>query len=326
MAKQLELPSTEGDFDLVLGSAKAAMKDAGASSADLWKVDPRKLQVIEGFNGRIRTPDYLEHLAHIKASIAANGFYPDKPLAGYVAQVDGENVIYVTEGHTRYTAVMELLNEGVEIAAVPVVIKPKGTTIEDLTVALVTSNDGRPFTTYETALMVKRLVGFGMDEGEIAKRLNFKTGKPYVESLLLLAGAPKSIREMLIRDEITATTAIQELKKNATQAPARLEKAVEKAKAMGKSKATPKHLDKTETPVAKKADKGATPKPKQMDIEDKAVAPKSLDVLAVIQDSVASGIEVGKPVSEDQLIKFAATLLARFGVEVYSEESDDDDL
>ena len=108
---KLEIPSAEFTPELVSGSVKTAMKDAGAKSADLWKVHPSKLRVIEGFNGRIRTPAYEEHLQRIKQSIIENGYYPDKPLAGYVAKEGDENVIYVTEGHTRHEAVQLVMHQ-----------------------------------------------------------------------------------------------------------------------------------------------------------------------------------------------------------------------
>src|SRR5690606_33714456 len=141
MAK-LQIPSDDFAPDLVRGNLKKAMADAGAKNPhSLWSVPPDKLRVIEGFNGRIRTPAYLEHLANIKASIRENGYYQDKPLAGYVAKEDDADVIFITEGHTRFEAIRELIDEGVEVETLPVVVKPNGTTTEDLTFALITSNE-----------------------------------------------------------------------------------------------------------------------------------------------------------------------------------------
>jgi len=313
MAK-LEIPSDEFVPDLARGNLKAAMASAGATNPHaLWTVPPSQLRVIEGFNGRIRTPAYLEHLAGVKNSIRENGYYQDKPLAGYVAKEDGEDVIYVTEGHTRFEAVRELIDEGHEVEKVPIVIKPNGTTMEDLIVALVTSNEGRPFTTYEKALMVKRLVGQGMDEATIAKRLNFKTGKAYVDDLLTLAGAPKAIRDMVIADKISATMAIDELKKNGAKATERLKTAVDRAQAAGKAKATGKHLDKPKKPAkAGKTAQESTPEP---------TAPQ-VDAADVLADAEKCGFAVGTEVDE-KLLRFAATVLHRVGAEVYQEAADD---
>lgn len=310
---KLEIPPTEFAQELISGNVKAAMKSLGASSSDLWKVEPAKLRRLKDFNGRIRTPAYLEHLASIKESIRENGYYPDKPLAGYVAKDDdGSDVVYVTEGHTRFEAVDELIAEGVEFGTIPVVIKPKGTTMEDLTIALVTSNEGRPFTTYEKALMVKRLVGMGMDEATIAKRLSFKTGKAYVDDLLLLAGAPKAVRDLLIADKIAATMAIAELKASGPKAAERLKAAVDTAAEKGKAKASPKHLEKP-AGKPKKAKVAPTPSP-----EAEKPALSATDALLDAQNCGLDAVD-----DEGKLLKFAATILARFGIEVYDEVAEE---
>jgi hypothetical protein len=50
----------EADFTTTInpGVWKEAMKAAGASSGDLWKLPFAQLQVIEGFNLRVRTAQY----------------------------------------------------------------------------------------------------------------------------------------------------------------------------------------------------------------------------------------------------------------------------
>ena len=318
---KLEIPSAEFTPELVSGSVKTAMRDASAKSADLWKVAPGKLRVIEGFNGRIRTPAYEEHLQRIKQSIIENGYYPDKPLAGYIAKEGDENVIYVTEGHTRFEAVREAVAEGHEIESIPVVVKPAGTSVEDLTVALVTSNEGRPFTTYEKSLMIKRLIGMGMDEDTIAKRLMMT--KKQVENLLVLAGAPKQIRDWVIAEKISATFAIDELQKHGAKAVERLKKAIETAAGKGKKKASAKHVD--DKPAKAKKDK-AKAETQADDIGDDAPDnSKSIDAEAVFADARASYIYLGNGEFREKLLKFAATLLERFGVEVFSDESDAED-
>ena len=88
--------------ELTPGNTKAAMKAVGASSSDLWKVEPARLRVLEGFNARIKNDAYTARVRWIADSIKANGFYPDKPLTGFVALEDGEEVIYITGGHRRH--------------------------------------------------------------------------------------------------------------------------------------------------------------------------------------------------------------------------------
>ena len=186
-------PTTDLVIDtLVPGSVKAAMKEVGASSSDLWMVPYKDIRVIEGFNVRVRNAEYEAHLHSIRDSILANGFYRDKPLEGYVAKEDGTNVIYITGGHTRYEAAGLAIEAGAAIEALPIIVKPAGTSQEDLTVALVTGNSGRPLTPIETAIVIKRLLGFGLDEKQIAQRLGY--GKKYVEDLLSFFGLNTDVR------------------------------------------------------------------------------------------------------------------------------------
>lgn len=203
--------------ELTPGNTKAAMKAVGAASSDLWKVAPDQLRTLDDFNARIKNDAYAARVRWIADSIKANGFYPDKPLTGFVALEDGEEVIYVTGGHRRHEGVLLAIEEGADVPTVPVVIKPRGTSMEDLTVDLVVGNEGEPLTTYEQAVVCKRLAGFGWDSKEIARRLGYSTAQ-YVDGLLSLASAPLAVRKMVIEAVISATTAIEAIKKHGDKA------------------------------------------------------------------------------------------------------------
>lgn len=201
------------EAQLTAGNVKAAMKDVNAVSADLWQVAPNQLRVLDGFNARIRNQAYEARVRWIADSIRENGFYKDKPLSGYVARENGQNVIYVTGGHRRHEAVLLAISEGVEVPMVPVIVSQKGTSIEDLTVALVVGNDGEPLSLYESAIVCKRLAGFGWDSKEIARRLGYASTQ-YVDGLLSLAAAPLPIRRMVMENIVSATSAIEAIKKH----------------------------------------------------------------------------------------------------------------
>jgi len=205
------------EAQLTAGNIKAAMKDVNAVSADLWQVAPNQLRVLEGFNARIKNEAYAARVRWIADSIRENGFYKDKPLSGYVAKEDGHNVIYVTGGHRRHEAVLLAISEGVEVPNVPVIVSQKGTGIEDLTVALVVGNDGEPLSLYESAIVCKRLAGFGWDSKEIARRLGYASTQ-YVDGLLSLAAAPLPIRRMVMENIVSATSAIEAIKKHGNKA------------------------------------------------------------------------------------------------------------
>lgn len=235
--------------ELVRGNVKAAMKEAGAVSADLWQAPLEKMRLMPDLNGRIHTPSYLQYVDDLATSIIENGYYQDKPLAGFVTRENGVDVINITEGGSRYLACHRARERGYQIATVPIVIKPRGTDLVDLTIALVKSNEGLPFTTYETALLCKRLIGMGLDEKTIAQRLNYKTGRRYVEDLLNLASVPADIRDLLLEDRVSATLVMDLLRSDPENARKRILAAVDKAQQEGKVKATPKH-DKAPEPAS----------------------------------------------------------------------------
>ena len=238
--------TTETLHQFAPGNVKAAMK--GLSSGDLWKVPRPCLHVEPGFNVRVHDKDYDAHVRAIADSMKENGYYSDKPLAGFVAE---DNRIIITDGHTRLAAYDLAESEGMPAFDLPVVTKPRGTSMEDLTVALVTSNSGKPLSPYELGLVCKRLVGYGMDPKDIAKRLSFTD--VYVNSLLDLAAAPKAVRDLVVEGTVSATLAIDAIKQHGKDAAKVLTAGVKEAKASGKERATAKHV---KAATEKKAKKG----------------------------------------------------------------------
>lgn len=239
MADKLNLPKAKFAHEVATGATDPAMKAAGAKAAGKVHMVPvEKIKVIPGFNVRVQSPDYIEHRDNIQASIAANGYDPTKPIAGYVAK-DGD--IYVTDGHTRLDAVTlhnEAAEEGAEIASLPVVVHPKEVSLTDLTVALHTANNGRPLTPLELGIVVKRLLA---EDGAVKKNIAARLGVTprYLDDVLLLAGADKAIKQHVAAGEVSSTMAIQLLRKDADSAAEKIGEAVKKAAGTGK-KATKK--------------------------------------------------------------------------------------
>lgn len=244
-----KLPDAAYTHELVAGNIKAAQKATGATSGQVFYVPYAEITLLSGFNVRMDTPDYLEHIEALKASIRENGYFPNKPLGGYVGVEADKQSFVLTDGYSRYRALGELIAEGVPIDPIPFMPKSAGTSLEDLTVALVQDNEGRALTVLEKAVVAKRLSGYGMDNLTIAKRLG-KTDR-YVADLLLLSGASAPIRSAIISGRMSATEAVKQLRKGAG-AEKRVTAAVEGAAATGKKKATGKD-------VAKAVAKGAAP-------------------------------------------------------------------
>lgn len=232
-------PSMDYERQLVPGSVKTAMKDVGAGSRDLWQVPPEQLRPIPGFNVRVRNAEYEAHIRRLADSMKLEGFYQDKPLAGYVANEGDEQVVFFYDGHSRHEAALLAISEGAEITRIPVVVSRSGASLEDLTVALVQANNGKPLVAYELAAVCKRLSRYGWTEGEIAKRLGLTI--TYVSDLLLLAAAPHEVREMVMQDRVAATLAIKLLKDHGAKALDFLLASERRAQACGKTKVTEKY-------------------------------------------------------------------------------------
>jgi ParB-like chromosome segregation protein Spo0J len=194
---KMTLPAVNLDLTIEKGRMKAITEAAtGKSTEYIVKVD--QLRTIPGFNVRVReTEDYRSDLASLKQSIRENGYYPNKPLAGYIGKEGDDDVIYVTDGHRRLEAVQEIndeaLNDGETIEGLPVVLKPADSSVADLTIALVQDNSGRPLTPYEMGVVVQRLAR--MKDGEdnalftkadIARKLSIT--ERYIDDLNVLVG------------------------------------------------------------------------------------------------------------------------------------------
>jgi len=195
------------EMELTPGNVKAAMKESGAGSRDLWQVAPDKLRTMDGFNVRQPGPEHEAHIRSIADSIKANGYYQYQPLGGVVAIEDGEQVIYIHAGHCRLEAALLAIEEGATLERLPVVVSPAGTSMEDLTVELVRGNSGKALTTYENAVVW----------AQIAARLGYSSAQ-YVDGLLMLAGAPAAVRNMVIEGTVSATLAIGTLAKHGDKA------------------------------------------------------------------------------------------------------------
>lgn len=232
--------SSSFELALTKGSAKKSMESA--KSADLWKCPLEKIVVIERFNVRGEGPDYDAAVRKYADSMKASGFYPSKPLAIIVAKdAAGDSVNYLYDGHRRYAAALLAKSEGSNIQWVPCVTAPDGTSMEDITVSLVTMNEGEPLKPLEIAAVCKRLVNCGMDIEEISKKIG-KT-QTYIKGLLDLMGSSRVVQSMVVEGTVSATLAIETIQKHGADASKVLTAGKEKAKSQGKTRVTAKTLE-----------------------------------------------------------------------------------
>ena len=239
----------EGQTMVISGGVKGVMKGLGAGSSDLWKVPVSELRFLPNFNARIRNERFFANVRRYANSMKREGFKSDKPLGGIILNENGVKTLYIHAGYTRGEAVAlannELLSEGAPeerlIKVVPVIVHPEGTTIEDLTGDLITGNNGEPYAPIEIAIVCQRFKRMGLGNTEIAERCQLASAQ-YVEGLLMLIGGPVQIRDMVLKEEVSATQAIELLRTQGSGAVDLLTQGLVAAKREGKTKVTRRFL------------------------------------------------------------------------------------
>lgn len=231
--------NAQAEMELVPGNVKQIMKQYRQGSADIYMVSLDAIRVRPGFNApRLADPDYPAAVREYADSMKVNGFFRHKPLK-VCAAVDG--YLYLSDGHTRWDAVQLANSEGAGIEAVPVVNEERGTTEEDRLFGKYQDNNGRKLTPLGEAILFKDMLGRGISEEAIARRLPCSITK--VRNALSLLSAPTPIREAVQAGEVSATAARKLVKESGVDAVAQLLAAREIAKASGKTKVTPKALE-----------------------------------------------------------------------------------
>lgn len=218
------------------------MRDAdGVTRTNGYTVDPRLIVVEPGFNHR----DYnlqtnLDHVAEIKESIRQNGV--QNPLW---VRLDAGKIVLVA-GECRLRAVMELLEEGVDIKSVPAIQKTGSP--EKILLMSLTENTGKAPSQWEVGAGFQRLIDFGWSPAQIAKEMGQK--ESWVKHALELASADKETKDLLDQAAVTPSAAIYAIRHSGTGASLRLKAQVEEAREKAAAK-----------PGKKKGETPATPAP-----------------------------------------------------------------
>lgn len=245
------IPTLKYDHELPAGPINTTIKAAGGekvttNDGGLFRVPVSQLHVLEGFNVRVRGERYDEEVEEIKRSIKSEGFLRTRPLTVFAVKEEDGDKLYVTDGHRRREAVIQLTDEGMEIGSLPVIMAPSNMTLEDHLVSLATSNSGAPLTMFEKALLAKRLDNMGVEHPRIAERLGFT--ERHLHNMLVLSGAPAKIRNAIIDGKISSTQALKEMKVKGAGASDAVEKAIKAAGEKGKKKATARDIKADEKP------------------------------------------------------------------------------
>lgn len=240
---------------IITGNTKAAVKEAGGGSSDLWIIDPRKVFHEARDNAR---PLDRERVAHLTALMLANGYDKTKPIGCFVRKVGDENRIHVHDGQHRYFAALAAIESGqwsrpeVAFDRVPLIIRDARTVDrKTLIITGITANDGERLTPLELAERIAELQREGMKQAEICAALNI-TGQT-VRDCMVLLDAPTGLHKLIREKAITSTLAIKMIRDvGADKALDVIEKALTVATKDGRTKVTQKNLD-TPKPAKKTA-------------------------------------------------------------------------
>jgi hypothetical protein len=223
-----------------INSLKSLNKDnVNLSKTDLFQVDPRIILEEDGFNTRGAYCDDYYDQPEIAAGIRslADAYKNGNFVPPIIVKVrDGQ--VFVREGHRRRRAILLAIEEGAQIAKVPVV-EHKGDEAEQ-SLLICTSNDGLPLTPLERGVVYGRLNAWGWSDQEIANKVgrtaeHVRITRGYLE-------LPIEMKKMIQSDQVAATYAAELYKEHGESALDVLKKAISSQPATAKKKVTKKKV------------------------------------------------------------------------------------
>ena len=167
-----------------------ALKDFSEGRTDVYKIDPRRLQIRPDWNSRdFSDPANQQHVEELAKSIAEVGVR--EPLKVFVEN----DVPYITNGECRYRAVMLCIERGIEIKTVPVMGEDRFANEADRLFTQFVSNSGKQFSALENAKLFKRLIDLGWQQNDIAKKTGFSAGR--ISQVLELLTLPLVLQQFI---------------------------------------------------------------------------------------------------------------------------------
>jgi len=218
----------------------SSIKKQAIGRRDMFILPVKDIHVPEDWNVRTKGSERVRnHIKELATSIAAVGV--SQPIT-----VRYDNGKYsVTDGFCRMAAVHMAIKAGADIKGVKVITEEKGTNEADHVASMLIRNDSLELTTYEQALVVKKLLGFGWTQKEIAEKWGKTTA--HVSNLILLMSAPPDVHKLVEQEKVSVSLVLDELrsnKDNQSVAVEHIKKAVKNASDNGKGKATKRNQDK----------------------------------------------------------------------------------
>lgn len=212
--------------------AMAEAKADGIQKATYFKVRPDVVEFEEGFNLREEGPELDAHIERLYLAMKEGAYIP--PID--VSVIEGR--VIARDGHCRTRAARRLQAEGLDYQLEARQLRGNDS---DAVFHMLGSGQGKAFTPLEQGRGFLRLIRFGHEVAEIAK----KTGlhRSTIENGLALAEAPVAVQSMVAEGKVSSSLALQTVRDHGPKATEKLEAAVKTAEASGKKKATAKHIE-----------------------------------------------------------------------------------
>lgn len=228
--------------DIVSLKQMAEAKMGGVSKATIFMVAPETIEVEKGFNAR---PIDRDHLLSLVDSMRNGTIMP--PV---VVRVKDGRVLLV-DGHHRRDAVIYGIQHGILSRDQKLgCVQYRGDEADCITL-LLTSSQGLPLTPLQAGVQYQKLANdHSLTTANIAARVGRSV--QHVADMRILAGAGDDVAALVNAGQVSAATAVKAVRKDKAGAAEKLRAEVDKAKAKGKTKATPKTMGRD--PVAKNDD------------------------------------------------------------------------
>jgi hypothetical protein len=247
----------KGEFTLQAESLgfKPAVRALGGTIRDHAWVPVSQLRPLPGYNVRLKGSLYRARLQEMVQQLVENGYKEDLPMTGFAATEDGQPIIYIRRGHTRYEAIplanIERAKLGlplIEYVTLLSVNKPDPKKEKDptapkhpdpnYTLDLINSNSGSPLGMYEQGLAYKR----AQTERTLSNvELGRLTGKSegHVRNCLKLLESPRELVDMIADGKIMESQALKLLRSHgADGVMEQVQKGLTKANSLGKTRVT----------------------------------------------------------------------------------------
>ncbi|SFD84104.1 chromosome partitioning protein, ParB family [Massilia yuzhufengensis] len=275
-----------------MASLKAAAEDKtnpAVSKTTQFAIDPRALEVEEGFNAR---PLNADHVAEMSLALRNGATFP--PLD---VRVDDGRILIV-DGHHRHAAALDAIAKGFEIKVLD--CRQFRGNDADRVAHMLNSASGLALTPLQLGVQYRKLIGFGWTEKQIADR----RGKSvqHVKDMVLLGEANSDVHQAVNAGQISGTAALKIVKEHGSKAGAVIKEGVEAAQAAGKTKVTPKALA-----------KGKSSKVSDKQLLEWLLANGQVEPFGVVTDTRDFSITISVPASAGDTTDLRALLTAAAG-------------